>query len=65
MSIRNVLSLPLLAVLLLFGPAAVHAQQSDSAAVRAAFDSLVTAHTYTATLKNGQLKLEKLNIDST
>ncbi|MFB6248302.1 MAG: hypothetical protein ABEL97_07015 [Salinibacter sp.] len=31
------------------------AQQPDSAAMHAAFDSVVTAHTYTATLKNGQL----------
>ncbi len=56
MSIRNFLLRPLL-VLLLFGlgisPA--HAQESDSAAVRAAFDSLVAANSYTATLEDGRL----------
>ena len=38
-----------------FATAPAHAQESDSAAVRAAFDSLVTANTYTATLEDGRL----------
>lgn len=57
MTIRKALSIFLLAILFLFGIASpsVHAQQSDSAAVRAAFDSIVTANTYTATLEDGTL----------
>ena len=45
----------LLAVLALLLVVPSHAQQSDSAAVRAAFDSVVTANTYTATLEDGEL----------
>jgi hypothetical protein len=57
MTIRRALSLFFAAALFLLGIAApaAHAQQSDSAAVRAAFDSTVAANTYTATLENGQL----------
>jgi hypothetical protein len=47
-------SVAILALVWLFvRPAA--AQPSDSAAVRAAFDSVVTANTYTATLEDGRL----------
>lgn len=53
MSIRNALFS--FAVLLLFGFGTARAQQSDSAVVRAAFDSTVAANTYTATLEDGQL----------
>lgn len=45
-----------LAILFLTATVPTHAQQSDSAAVRAAFDSIVTANTYTATLQDGQLE---------
>ena len=56
MSIRKPLFLPLAALLLIgLGTAPTHAQESDSAAVRAAFDNLVAANTYTATLEDGQL----------
>jgi hypothetical protein len=44
-----------LATLVLLVALPVHAQQTDSAAVRAAFDSVVTANTYTATLEDGRL----------
>ena len=57
MSIRDALyALAVFAVLLLSlraGP--LHAQDPDSAAVRAAFDSTVAAHTYTARLADGEL----------
>jgi hypothetical protein len=57
MKSRQALSLFLSAILLLLGTAvpSVHAQQSDSTAVRAAFDSTVAANTYTATLEDGEL----------
>jgi len=56
MSIRKLLFLPLAALLLIgLGMAPTHAQEPDSAAVRAAFDSTVAAHTYTATLEDGRL----------
>lgn len=41
--------------LLLFILGSAHAQQSDSAAARAAFDSIAAANTYTATLEDGRL----------
>jgi len=44
------------AAVLVLGLRPVHAQDADSAAVRAAFDSVVTANTYTATLEDGQLQ---------
>lgn len=43
-----------LLVLVLAPVLSAPAQPSDSAAVRAAFDSVVTAHTYTATLEDGR-----------
>jgi len=56
MSIRTVLrTLSLVLLLLVVVSAPAPAQPSDSAAVRAAFDSVVTAHTYTATLQDGRL----------
>lgn len=57
MSIRNVLCPSLVALVLIGGGllAPTHAQEPDSAAVRATFDSTIAAHTYTATLKDGQL----------
>ena len=57
MSIRTALgiSLPVALLLLGLGTVPAHAQQPDSAAVRAAFDSIVTANTYTATLEKGRL----------
>ncbi len=57
MSIRNALRVSLTVAVLLLGSgsALTHAQQPDSAAVRAAFDSIVTANTYTATLEDGHL----------
>lgn len=42
-------------VLLLLPAAPIQAQEPDSAAVRAAFDSLVAANTYHATLEDGEL----------
>jgi hypothetical protein len=56
MSIRPPLS-SFSCLLLLIGLATLpaRAQQPDSAAVRAAFDSIVTANTYTAPLENGRL----------
>jgi len=45
----------LLLALLLLPAYPASAQQSDSAAVRAAFDSVLTAHTYPATLEDGRL----------
>lgn len=53
MSVRTVLFLTTLLVLLSSG--AGRAQPSDSAAVRAAFDSTVAANTYTATVEDGTL----------
>ena len=44
-----------LVVLVSINLGAAHAQDPDSAAVRAAFDSIVTASTYTATLEEGRL----------
>jgi hypothetical protein len=55
MSIRNPLFSSLLALLLLSFVTPAHAQEPDSAAVRAAFDSLVAANTHTATLEDGRL----------
>ena len=57
MSIRTALgiSIPVALLLLGLGTVPAHAQQPDSAAVRAAFDSIVTANTYTATLEEGRL----------
>jgi len=52
MSIRS--SFLSFAALLLLSLGPARAQQSDSAAVRAAFDSLVTANTYTATIEDGE-----------
>lgn len=51
MSIRTLLCS--LAALVLFSLGTARAQQPDSAAVRAAFDSLVAANTYTATIEEG------------
>jgi len=53
MSIRNLLCS--FAALVLLGLGTARAQQPDSAAVRAAFDSVVTANTYTARLEDGEL----------
>ena len=47
--------LVLCALFLLVFPLPSPAQTSDSAAVRAAFDSIVAANTYTATLQDGRL----------
>jgi hypothetical protein len=44
-----------LVALVLLPAGLAHAQEPDSAAVRAAFDSLVAANTYTATLDDGRL----------
>lgn len=56
MMVRRALSLFFTTALyLLLTVSSAHAQQSDSAAVRAAFDSTVAANTYTATLEDGQL----------
>lgn len=57
MLIRYALRCFALLALLLVGLAAspLHAQELDSAAVRAAFDSTVAAHTYTATLDGDTL----------
>jgi hypothetical protein len=53
MSLRTVL--PLAGFLFfLLGVAPARAQQPDSAAVRAAFDSTVAANTYTASIENGR-----------
>ncbi len=59
MSTRT-LSFLLLTAFALLGLSGVpaHAQQSDSAAVRAAFDSIVTANTYHLTLNDSQLEGE-------
>ena len=51
---RNALFFSIL--LLLLGIGTSRAQQSDSAAVRAAFDSTVAANTYTATLDDGTFR---------
>jgi len=55
--IRRAMSILLTAALFLLGIAfpSAHAQEPDSAVVRAAFDSIVAANTYTATLENGRL----------
>jgi hypothetical protein len=45
----------LVSLLLLLAALPARAQDPDSAAVRAAFDSIVAANTYTATLENGRL----------
>ncbi|MFB6232338.1 MAG: hypothetical protein ABEL04_14405 [Salinibacter sp.] len=57
MMIRRAMPIFLTTALFLLGIASpsAHAQEPDSAAVRAAFDSIVAAHTYTATLEDGQL----------
>jgi len=55
MSICPPLFSSLIALLSLSFVAPAHAQEPDSAAVRAAFDSIVTANTYTATLEDGRL----------
>jgi len=58
MLIRNTvtISFPVAVLLIgLVGAMHAHAQQPDSAAVRATFDSIVTANTYTATLDDGRL----------
>ena len=52
MSIPNAFSL-LLVLLLSVSVGTSHAQQPDSAALRAAFDSTVAANTYTATIEDG------------
>jgi hypothetical protein len=54
MSIRSVLFFSVLLALLSVGTG--RAQPSDSAAVRASFDSTVAASTYTATLDDGKLR---------
>jgi hypothetical protein len=46
--------IPTILVALVLLPVLSAAQPRDSAAVRAAFDSVVTAHTYTATLADGR-----------
>jgi len=56
MMVRRALPLSFTASLFLLGAfSPTHAQQPDSVAVRAAFDSTVAANTYTATLEDGRL----------
>ena len=55
MSIRNSLLSSFVVLLVLGLTAPTHAQELDSAAVRAVFDSVITANTYTATLEDGRL----------
>lgn len=52
---ENRLLAPLVLLILSFWAPPLCAQEPDSAAVRAAFDSTLAAHTYTATLEEGKL----------